>query len=82
MSPPRDVHGSRAAEAFYGGLVEDIITMPGVVMMDWTGWPSPIDAARQTVREDSSRPSPAGLCNRSEPCDIYHTCGLATVLSP
>jgi hypothetical protein len=32
-------------EVLYGELAEDIITMPGTVMMDWTGWSSPIGAA-------------------------------------
>jgi hypothetical protein len=58
------------AKVLYGGLAEDIITTPRAVMMDWTGWSSPIGAARQMEREDSSGPSPAGLCHRSEPCGI------------
>jgi hypothetical protein len=81
-SAPGETHGRRAAEALYGGLAEGIITVPEVVMMDWTSWSSPIDAARQTGREDSSKPSPVGLHHHSELCDICHTCGLATVVSP
>jgi hypothetical protein len=69
-------------EALYGGLAEGIITAPEVVMMDWTGWSSPIDVARQTERKDNSKPSPTGLRHRTESCDIFHACGLATVVSP
>jgi hypothetical protein len=82
VSPPGDVHGRRVVEVLCSRLAEDIIAAPGAVMMDWTGWSSPIDAARQTKREDSSGPSPAGLRHRSEPCDICHTCILATMVSP
>jgi hypothetical protein len=82
VSPPGEAHGRRAAEALCVRLAEDIITVPEVVMMDWTSWSSPIGAARQTGQEDNSKPSPAGLHHRSEPCDICHTCGLATVVSP
>jgi hypothetical protein len=40
-----------AAEVLCGGLAEGIITTPGAVMMDMTGWSSPIGAARQTERK-------------------------------
>jgi hypothetical protein len=45
---PGDVHGRRTTEVLCGGLAEDIITTACAVMMDWTGWSSPIGAARQT----------------------------------
>jgi hypothetical protein len=82
MSPLGEARERHAAEALCGILAEDIITTPEAVMMDWTGWSSPIGAACQTGRKDSSKPNPAGLRHRSEPCDICHTCGLATVVSP
>jgi hypothetical protein len=84
VSPPGGAHGRCTAEAHCGGLVEGIITAPEAVMMDWTGWSSPIGAARQTERKDNLEPSPAGLCHRTESCDIYHghACGLASVVSP
>jgi hypothetical protein len=79
--PPGGVHGRRTAEALCGRLAEGIITVPEAVMTDWTGRSSPIGAARQTGRKDSLKPSPLGLRHRSEPCDIYHTCVLATMVS-
>jgi hypothetical protein len=57
VSPPGNAHGGRATEVLCGELAEDIITLAGAVMMDWTGWSSPTGAARQTEREDSSGPS-------------------------
>jgi hypothetical protein len=47
LSPPRNAHGGRAAEVHCGGLAEGIITVAGAVMMDKTGWSSPIGAACQ-----------------------------------
>jgi hypothetical protein len=79
---PGNTHERCVVEFLYGALAEDIITMPGAVMMDWTGWSSPVSIARQTKQEDSSGPSPAGLRHRLESCDICHACGLATVVSP
>jgi hypothetical protein len=38
----------------HGGLAEGVITTPEAIMMDWTGWSSPIGAARQTERNDNS----------------------------
>jgi hypothetical protein len=49
LSPPGNAHGGRAAEVHYGGLVEDIITVAGAVMVDKTGWSSPIGAAHHTA---------------------------------
>jgi hypothetical protein len=46
VSPPGDAHGRCTAEALCSGLAEDIITTQGAVMMDWTGWSSPIGAVR------------------------------------
>jgi hypothetical protein len=82
MSPPRDAHGRRAAEARSSKLAEGIITAPEAVMMDWTSWSSPIGAARQTEQKDNSKPSPVGLRHRIDSRDICHTCGLAIVVSP
>jgi hypothetical protein len=49
--PPGNAHGGCTAEVLCGGLAESIITTPGVVMKDRTGWSSPIGAARQTERK-------------------------------
>jgi hypothetical protein len=41
VSPPGDAHGRCAVEALCDGHAEDIITVLGAIMMDWTGWSSP-----------------------------------------
>jgi hypothetical protein len=48
MSPLENAHGGRMAEVHYGRLAEGIITAASMVMMDKTGWLSPISAARPT----------------------------------
>jgi hypothetical protein len=67
------MHGGRAAEVHYGGLAGGIITMADAVMTDKTGWSSPIGAARQAECKTTRGPNP---------CDIYHTCSPAIVVSP
>jgi hypothetical protein len=46
LSPPENAHGGRTAEVHYCGLVEGIINTAGAIMIDKTGWSSPIDIVR------------------------------------
>jgi hypothetical protein len=47
LSSPGNTHEGRAVKVHCGRLVEGIITIASTVMMDKTGWSSPIGAARQ-----------------------------------
>jgi hypothetical protein len=46
LSSPGNAHGGRAAKFHCGGLAEGIISTADAIMMDKTGWSSPIGATR------------------------------------
>jgi hypothetical protein len=70
--PPGNAHGGCAAEVLCGGLAESIITTPGAVMKDRTGWSSPIGAVCQTERKTAQGLALHGYTTQSHVTSVAH----------